>query len=99
MIVRKGTIRNGQVVVDEPINLPDGSEVTITGCADSKFLGEEDNDRPPTPEEIARVLAAMEKVQPFEMTPEEEAEIEAHRRRNKAYTIANMHKGIEELFP
>jgi hypothetical protein len=31
MILRRGTIRGGQVVVEEPIDLPDGSEVTIFG--------------------------------------------------------------------
>jgi hypothetical protein len=98
MIVRKGTIRNGQVVVDEPINLPDGSEVTITGCADSKFFGEEDNDRPPNPEEIAAALAAMDQVEPLEMTDEERAETEAWLKKIKEYTIASMDKGIEGLF-
>ena len=77
MIVKKGVIRNGQVVVEEPINLPDGSEVTITGHAHGKFFGEEDNDRPPTPEEIAAALAAMDEVEPFDMTDAERAEAEA----------------------
>jgi hypothetical protein len=33
LILMKGVIRNGRVEVAEPINLPDGSEVTITGHA------------------------------------------------------------------
>ncbi len=32
-ILMKGVIRNGRVEVAEPINLPDGLEVTITGHA------------------------------------------------------------------
>jgi hypothetical protein len=59
IIVVKGVIREGRVEVDEPINLPDGSEVTITGYPHGKFVGLPDNDRPPTPEEIAATLAAM----------------------------------------
>ncbi len=98
MIVRKGVIRNGQVIVEEPINLPDGSEVTITGRPYGKFLGDEDNDRPPTPQEIAAALAAMEKVEPFDLTEEERAEAEAWAKKVKDYTIANMDKGIEDLF-
>src|SRR5687768_5259806 len=94
-ILAKGIVRDGQIVVDEPINLPDGSEVTITGHANGKFVGLPDNDRPMTPEEIAQVLAAMEKIEPFEMTPEEEAEIEAGRKAIKDYTIAKMHERIE----
>jgi hypothetical protein len=48
-ILRKGIIRGGQVVVGEPINLPDGSEVTITGSPHFKFVGLEDNDLPDSP--------------------------------------------------
>jgi hypothetical protein len=97
-IVRKGVIRGGQVVVEEPINLPDGSEVTITGVAHGKFLSEDDNDRPPTPQEIATALAAMEKIEPFDMTNEERTEVEAWERKVNDYTIANMDKGIGDLF-
>jgi hypothetical protein len=98
MIVRKGTIRNGQVIVEEPINLPDGSEVTITGHTHGRFIGEEDNDRPPTPEEIAAMLAAMDKVEPFDMTDEERAEAEAWEKKVNDYSVANMDKGMEDLF-
>ena len=98
MILRRGVIRNGQVIVDEPINLPDGSEVTITGYAHGRFEGEEDNDRPPTPAEIAEALAAMEKLEPLEMTDEERAEAEAWEKKVNDYSIANMDKGIEDLF-
>lgn len=97
MIVRKGIIRNGQVIVDEPINLPDGSEVTITGHGDDKFVGGEDDDRPPTPEEIKAVLAAMEKVEPFELTDEERAAQEADRRARKEWEKAHFDGHGEKL--
>jgi hypothetical protein len=43
-ILMKGVIRNGQVEVAEPINLPDGSEVTITNHAHDKSPGPPNND-------------------------------------------------------
>jgi hypothetical protein len=89
------TVKAGRLDLQVPPDWPDGTEVEIHPLEERTA----DDDGPMTPDEIARVLAAMEKVQPFEMTPEEEAEIEAHRRRNKGYTIANMHKGMEDLFP
>jgi hypothetical protein len=98
MIVRKGIIRNGQVIVDEPINLPDGSEVTITGRAHGHFVGEEDNDRPPTPEEITAALAAMEKIEPLDISDEERAKAEAWEKKINEYGIARMDKDIEDLF-
>lgn len=94
-ILVKGVVRNGQVEVDEPINLPDGSEVTIIGCANGRFIDLHDNDRPMTPEEISRTLAAMERVEPFDWTDEYRAEADAWEKKVNDYTIANMDKGIE----
>jgi len=91
-IVRKGVIRAGQVIVEEPINLPDGSEVTITGVPHGKLLGAEDNDRLPTRQDIAAALAAMEKIEPFDMTDEERTEAEAWENKVNDYSIANMQR-------
>jgi hypothetical protein len=92
-ILRKGIIRNGQVIVAEPINLPDGSEVTISG----EFLDEEDDDRPPTPEEIAASLAAMEKVEPFAWTEQERSAWEAERKARKEWEKAHFTENAEKL--
>jgi hypothetical protein len=82
-ILMKGVIRNGRVDVAEPINLPDGSEVAISGQAYGKFSGLTDNDRPMTPREIAETLAAMAKVEPFDMTDEERAAADAWEKKLK----------------
>src|SRR5438445_13833503 len=97
-ILMKSVICNGQVEVAEPINLPDGSEVTISGHAHGKFPGLSDNDRPMTPGEIAETLAAMAKVEPFEMTGGERASADAWEKKVNDYAIANMDKGIEDVF-
>src|ERR1700674_318502 len=97
-ILMKGVVRNGRVEVDEPINLPDGTEVTITGHANGKFVGSPDNDRPMTAEEIARTLAAMAKVDTFDMSDEERAQAVTWEKKVNDYTIANMDKGIEDVF-
>jgi hypothetical protein len=65
----KGVIRNGRVEVAAPIDLPDGSEVTI--------IADGPHDRPMTSTEIAATLAAMSKVEPFDMTDEERASADA----------------------
>jgi hypothetical protein len=98
-ILMKGIIRNGRVEVAEPINLPDGSEVTITGCVPGELLGPVDHERPMTPNEIAETLAAMAKVEPFDMTTDERAGADAWEKRVNEYTIANMDRGIEDIFP
>ncbi len=78
MITLKGKIKNGQVVLDYPADLPDNTEVIVTPGSVAT-----DDDGPMSPEEIARLLAAMETVEPFELTPQEEAEIETARRARK----------------
>jgi hypothetical protein len=75
LMVMKGVVQNGQVVVEEPINLPDGSEVTITAHPQTNFARVADNDQPMTPEEITRT--AMDRIEPFDISPEEEAEAAA----------------------
>ena len=98
-VLVKGIVRNGRVEVTEPINLPDGSEVTITGHAHGKFVGLADNDQPMTPSEIAETLAAMDRVEPFDMADEELASADAWEKTVNDYTIATMDRGIEDVFP
>jgi hypothetical protein len=98
MITLRGTIQNGQVVLPQPADLPDGTEVTIHPDYANQTLGIPDDEWPTDPEGLARLLARMERVEPFDLTPAEEVEIEAWRRKVKAYTLANQDKAIEGLF-
>jgi hypothetical protein len=95
----KGVIRNGRVEVAEPINLPDGSEVIITGRAQDTSPGPSDNNRPMTPSEIAETLAAMDKVEPFDMTEEERNNADAWEKKLNDCSIATMDRAIEDVFP
>ena len=70
----------------------------IAHNANGKFIGLQDNDRPMTPAEIAQTLAAMSTVEPFEMTEEERVAADAWERKVNDYTIANLDKGIEDVF-
>jgi hypothetical protein len=66
-----GTMKNGQVVLDEPTALPDRTRVTVvpvTGAAAA-----EENDGPPTPEVIAARLALMDAFEPGWLAPEDDA--------------------------
>ena len=96
MSTLKAFVRGRRLELEVPADWPDGTEVEIHPIPNVVLSND---DRPMSPEEIARVLKAMEKIEPFEMTPQEEAEIEAGRKRSKDYTVATMHKGIEDLFP
>ncbi len=96
-ILRKGVIRAGQVIVAEPISLPDGTEVTITGRVGEEFFGAEDNDRPSTPEEIAADLAAMAAFEPLSLTDAEVAAWEAERQAHKEWEKAHFFEHADKL--
>jgi hypothetical protein len=62
-------IHDRRIEVPAPEELPDGTEVVLTIVAD--------DNGPVSPEEIARVLAAMEKLQPLEIPDDVAADLDA----------------------
>jgi len=92
-ILLKGVIRHGRVEVDEPINLPEGTEVVVTSKADVR-----DDDGPMSPEEIARVHAAMQKLLTFDIPEDVAADLDAWERKVNQYGIDNFEKGLEDVF-
>ena len=50
-----------------------------------------------TPEEIARVLAAMDRMVPFDFSPEEAARLEAAQQEHKAWELAHFEERAEKL--
>lgn len=73
--VLKGFIRNGRVEVAEPMDWPEGTEVVVS----QEAAGREDLPLPP--EEIARILAAMQRLQPLEIPDDVGAELDEWERR------------------
>ena len=73
-------VRNGRFETHERVNLPDGTEVRLR--IESPTV--QADDLPPGPEEIARTLAAMEKVEPFILTAEESDAEVTRRQADKA---------------
>lgn len=92
-ILLNGVIRQGRVEVDEPINLPEGTEVVVTSRENVP-----NDDAPMSPEEIARVLAAMRQSQPWEIPDDVAADLDAWERKVNQYGIDNAEKGIEDVF-
>jgi hypothetical protein len=90
----KGIIHGGQVILPQPTDLPDGTEVEIVPVGQAEAWND---DGPMTPEEIARILALMEKVEPFEMTDEERAMIEADRQERKEWEKARFQEHADRL--
>ena len=98
VIAISGTYQQGAIVLDEPVNLPEGAHVRVTldpEPAGSMSRAEAD-DRlsdgrpwPKTPEELAAFLAEIEATPGLEISDEDYARMEAERLARKAQGSAD----------
>src|SRR5262245_9070269 len=90
----RGTIQDGQVILNTPTSLPNGTPVTVSPITPAG-VDELPDDNDVSPEAIARRLALMDRVQPW-MTPEELAEWERVRAEDKAFQLSQWEKWTKE---
>lgn len=93
------TWKNGQIRPDEPTDWPDGCRLRIEPLDQQGALGMHEEDWSNTPEAISDWLSWYDSLEPLEFTAEEEAELEAWRRRAKEFSVANVDKRVEDMFP
>jgi hypothetical protein len=107
-----GTYRDGHVELNAAVNWPEGTAVTVVPQLAAVDAHDSDPpgtrfpyvDLPDgtilpwsdTPEFRAALLAQMDSREPFELTPEEEAQWQADRRSIKEYTLAAMRREMEQ---
>lgn len=93
MTTVRTVIHDRRIEVPAPADLPDGTEVVLT-------IGTEvaEDDGPMSPEEIARVLAAMGQVQPLEIPDDVAADLDAWERKSNQHGIDRADKRIEDVF-
>jgi hypothetical protein len=91
----KAIVKDRRIALDVPDDWPEGTEVVIEPLSESIGLSEED--WPATPEGIARHIALMDQVEPFDMTPQEEAAWQADRQARKEYEKAHFDEWADTL--
>jgi hypothetical protein len=92
MITIRGIIRNGRIEVKDPIDLPEGTELTIPIPEPPTTLGVRDEEWLDTPEAIESWIRWYDSQEPLEFTPVERAAREAARQEQKAFEIAQWEK-------
>ncbi len=94
----KGVVRNGQVVLDESVELPEGTRVEVVPVEAARTtLGMLEADWPTTPEGIAALLARMDGVEPGWLSPDEEAAWRAALREQKEFEKGRFSEDAEKL--
>jgi hypothetical protein len=70
----QGTIKNGQIILDIPTALPEGTRVEVLPINEARpMLGMREEDWPTTPEGIAGLLQRMDQVEAGWLSPEDDA--------------------------
>lgn len=88
MAAATGTYRKGKIILDEPVDWPEGTEVEV--IPGRQKIGLTEAEWPTTAEGIAALRKAIAEIEPLEITPEEEAEFQAWREEVKQYTLKKM---------
>jgi hypothetical protein len=98
MNVLQGIIRNGQIVLDAPAGLPEGTRVEVVPIEGAKpSLGMREEDWPTTAEGIAVLLARMDQLDPGWLSPEDDAAWRANLRAQKTNEKAQFADEADKL--
>ena len=94
----QGTIKNGQIILDAPAPLPEGTRVEVLPIEGARpSLGMREEDWPTTPEGIAALLARMDQVEPGWLLPEDDAAWRAAIRAEKEFDKARFFEEADKL--
>lgn len=91
-----GTIQNGKIVVNEPIDLPDGTPVHITAATKPATVEAEDCEN--SPERIAAWLKWYDSFKPISQNPIEAKETEEWLKKMSELAIVKMEQEAGEIF-
>ncbi len=98
MSALQGTIRNRQIVLDDPAELPEGTRVEVLPVEVARpTLGMREEDWPTTAEGIAALLARMDQVEPGWLAPEDDDAWRAALRAHKEIEKARFFEDAEKL--
>ena len=83
----RATWKDGQVVLEDPVDWPDGSRLLIEPDLSQGCSGLTEDADSMTSEEIVNALLAMDKVEPLDMSADETADLERLLGNEPAYAL------------
>lgn len=98
MITINATVRNGQIELDEPLDLPDGTKLLIPLPTGPDAIDQEEEDGwDNSPEGIAAWLKWYDSLQPLIFTKEERAAWDADRQSRQEWEKSHFEEHAEKL--
>ena len=92
MTTIKTTVRNRRIDVPAPSDIAVGTEVILT-------ISENNDNVPMPPEEIARVLAAMQHLEPLDIPEDVAADLDDWERKINQHGMDHRDPSMEDIFP
>ena len=86
-------VHDRRIDVPAPVDLPDGTQVLLTIEPDAR-----DDGRPMSPIEIARVLMAMQTLEPLDIPEDVAADLDQWERKLNDHGIYRGERGMDEVF-
>src|SRR5262245_46302217 len=88
----------GQILPQEPVDWPEGSELVVRAVAPAQQkIGLSEDEWRDDPEAIAEWIAAVEKIEPMIWEPGEREEYERYRQEVKKFNIEAVRKQMEDM--
>ena len=91
MTTIKTMVRNRRIAIPAPGDIPDGTEVTLT-------IAESDDAAPLPPAEIVRVLAAMQKLDAWNLPADIASDLDDWERQINQHGIEHRDSSTEDVF-
>lgn len=97
----QGTFMHGRIIPNAPLDLPDGTQVTIlppevSARPKEEPIGLREEDWPTTQEGIAKLVEHINSFEPVELTAEEEADLTRFRSEMKRKSMEGMKRSWEK---
>ena len=95
MIAVHAQWKDGKIIVDEPIDWPDGCDLEVRPVTfnSSESADVQSND----PEAVARWIAEFQAIPPLEMTAEDEAEWQAAKQAQREFELKTFNQRADQI--
>lgn len=91
----RATWTNGHIVLDEPVDWPEGSQLLVAPVPAADKIGLDESEWRDDPQSIAEWIAWVDTIQPLTLTDAERAEMDRYRAEQRRFNIEAVRRQME----